>query len=184
MPTRRRDFERAFGRDLSAHVGKIAVDPILAWNQVRGGGAPPPFRAVAVNDGDRRLQRVHRVELDSVHECGFFGVARRHDEARESGVARAEHHRQNAADGAERSVQRQFSEREKALQRVAVHRLIDRHERERDGKVECGTLLANVGGRKINQQTPRGIGEAGVCDRGAHALASVGKRPVRQPDDG
>ena len=65
----------------------------------------------------------------------------------------------------------------------AVDLLVDRHQRERDREIECRPRLAHVGGREIDEQPSRRIGEAGVEDRRAHALARFAERAIGQPDD-
>jgi hypothetical protein len=89
--------------------------------------ALPPFRTVAAKNRDGGLQAIHGVELDARDQCGLLGITRRNDQLRETRVARAQHHRKNAADGLKLAVQSQFSQSNKLSQRGPIDLLVDSH---------------------------------------------------------
>ena len=105
----------------------------------------PPFPA---DHRDRARERVDRIQLDAVDQRRFVRVLGRHDEFREAGVARAQHHRQDAADRLQRSIEREFAERDELLQREPVDLFVDGDQRERDREIECRPRLTHVGRRR------------------------------------
>ncbi len=145
--------------------------------------AASPLPTVAEQHGNRTLQRVDRIEFNAIDECCFIGIALRHDEFAKTGVTCAEHHRQYAADRAQRAVECKFAECNKTLDREAIDLLVDCKQRERNGQIEGRPLFAHVGRREVNQKPARRVGEARIENRGAHALARLGKRAVGEPDD-
>jgi hypothetical protein len=76
----RRDFERAFGGELSAHVDEVAVNCLVVCVEDHRGGAPAPFRTVTQQHRDRRTERVDGVEFDPGDERGFVGIASGNDQ--------------------------------------------------------------------------------------------------------
>ena len=69
------------------------------------------------------------------------------------------------------------------VERVLRDLLVGREHRQGDGEVEVVALLAQVGGREIDDD---GLGfqvEAAVLDRGAHPLAALADRGVGKSHD-
>ena len=134
----------------------------------------PPFPQIT---RDRARERIDGIELDAVDQCGFVGILHRHDEFGEAGVARAQNHRQDAADRLQFSIEREFAERDELLQREPVDLFVHGDQRERHRDVERRAGFTHVRRREIDEQAARRIGEAGVDDRRAHAVATP--RPAR-----
>lgn len=116
MRAGRGDFKCAFSTVLSADVGEIAVNEFVERVDVGCAGLVTPLRAVTKNDGDGRMQRVDRVEFDAVDERRFVAIAFGNDQLGKPGVARPQDHRQNAVDGLQGAVERQFAQRDELLQ--------------------------------------------------------------------
>ena len=160
MSAGRRDLQRAFRTGLRFYIGEVAVQNFVQWRERGRCGARAPFGTVARDCRPGILQRIDRVQFDALDKCSFLGISARYDQFGESGVTRAEHHRKNARDGPQRSVEREFAERHEILQRKPVDLLVHRDERERDREIERGTFLAHVGRREIDEQPARREHEA------------------------
>ena len=164
MAAGRGDLERALGRGLPAHVREVAVRLRVGPIGPRRSGVPK-LVAVAEDDRDRVGERLDGVQIEPVDERRLARVHARHDHPGESGVARGQHHRQDAAHGAHAAVEREFAERDELLQREPIDLFVDRDQRERDRQLERRAFLADVGRREVDEQSPRRKREAAVEDR-------------------
>jgi hypothetical protein len=90
----------------------------------------------------------------------------------------ADRGRQHAGDRRDRSVESELAEHREARQRVARHRANGRHEAERDWQIIVTAFLGQIGGGKVDRDSPRGKREAGSNQRGPHPLACLRHRLV------
>ena len=133
----------------------------------------------------RRLREGgHRVDGEGLEERGLRGVADREQTSIQSRVTRPERHRQHAAHGADRSVQRELPHHEEARQAVGLDRTRRGQEPQRDGQVEADALFPKVRRREVHGHALERKREAGVSDRGADALPTLTHRRIREPDRG
>ena len=89
---------------------------------------------------------------------------------------------QRAFDGFERAVQRQFSHDDELLQSVGVDLLRRRHDAHGDRQVVSRTLLADVGGRHVDDDFLVGETVAKVDNSRSNALLALLDCVVRQAD--
>ena len=181
MPARGGQLERAPGTFLPAHVRKVGCHcravPVrherrlglqleLATEEGRGLGEMP--------DRDRGDPR----------ESGLAGGVGRAQETLGTEPPSTLCDGEDAADPAETAVERELADRGGALERAARELLRRCEERERDREVEAGSLLAQLGGRKIDRD-PAGR-EAQLCrgDSRAHPLTRLLAGAIGEADDG
>ena len=184
VPTGRGHFERALGVLLPAHVGE--VDGVGRGGVVLRLADVRRAAALAVGQERERLgERADAVDLQPVHGGGLGGVLFRHDDGAVAALPRLDGHREDAADGAQRAVERELAADEHLVQ----HRLRDParargEEAERDGQVERRALLAHVGGGEVHGDGAARHGEAGVLERGPDAVAALAHGAVGQAHHG
>ena len=140
------DFERAFGALLAPDVAQV---------RLRSGRRPQ--RRLGAGQDLRALEVVG--ELDERARGENLEVGRRPrrlraawaraDEALAGGVG-GDRRRQDARDGADRPVERQFADHRKALERVERNGADRRHDRERDRQIVMAALLRHIGGREVH----------------------------------
>ena len=120
---------------------------------------------------------------DGVSSYSFLGIPFRQNNVHNPLLARADDHRQRAAHGVQRTIQRQFAQHQ-CLRQVHAFQLPRRHQ-DADGnrQIERGALLSLVGGRKVHRQARNRHGKSAVDDGGAHAVAAFLDRRVRQSDN-
>ena len=141
-------------------------------------------------DGFAPLQVIHhlpqaarRIDPQSLNARHFLGVPFRQNNVHNPLLARADDHRQRAAHGVQRTIQRQFAQHQRPRQ---VHALqLPRRHQDADGnrQIERRAFLSLVGGREIHRQARNGHGKSAVDDGGAHAVAALLDRRIRQSDN-
>ena len=184
MSTRRRDLQRALGMRLAPHVPEIDVVGRRLREELIGVGASPGDRVLVVEERRRLREGGHRVDGEGLEERGLRGVADREQTSIEARVTRPERHRQHAAHGADRPVQRELPHHEEARQAVGLDRTRRGQEPQRDGQVEADALFPKVRRREVHGHALERKREAGVPDRGADALPTLTHRRIREPDRG
>ena len=184
VPAGRRHFERALRVLLPPHVREIHRVRRIG---VDGGDADVGRAAPAVLGEQRKgfRERADAVDFQTGHGGGFGGVLERHDHGAVAGGARLHGHRQHAAHGPERAVERELAADEHLVQ----HRLRDlagarREQAERDGQVERRALFAHVGRGEVDGDGAARHGQAGVLERRPDAVAALADGAVGQAHHG
>ena len=128
-------------------------------------------------------QRFRRDDLDIRARPGRFRAAgRRTDQALLARIG-ADRRRQHARDRRDRSVEPEFAEHRKAVERIRRDRADRRHQAERDRQIVMAAFLRQVGRREIDRDPPRRQRQPRGDQRRAHPLARLGHRLVGQADD-
>ena len=180
VAARRRHFERALGALLALDVAEVRLRP--GRRAQRRLGAGQNLRALeVVGELD---QRARRENLEVGRRPRRLGAARRRANQAFAGGVGGDRRRQHAGDGADRAVERQFSDHRETVERVGRNGADRRHDRERDRQVVVAALLRHVGGREVDGDALGGQGEARGDQRRAHPLARFGHRLVAEADDG
>ena len=182
MAAGRGDFEGSLCGRLPAHVTKIGKG-FLCIERPAWLCRVAEFFAVAQCRRNRIVQRLDRVDADALDERRLRGVAARNEQCVESGVARADRHRQDAADGARVAVERELAEGDETLQRQCVDLFVDCEQGERDRQVEAGSDFANVGRREVHEHAAGRKLVAAIDERGAHPVARFAQCAIGQADD-
>ena len=181
MPARRRDLERALRGLLAVHLSEVGLRGSPGLDGRRGLAAlerrlaaqPPQHRAEI-----RRTQR-----RDRRAESGFAEVpARDHHLADPLAVGRAQH-RQHPAHGAQRTVEAELAEEQRAPQLVRVELDACPRDRDRDGQVEGGAHFGHAGGCEVHGHAAGREREARLAERGADAIAALVHDAVGLADD-
>jgi hypothetical protein len=188
MSTGRRDFQRALGGELAAHLAEVNRVVALRREQARvidferRGRAPFGERG---DEFDRAAQGRHRVNGDARDDRRLRRVLFRQDEHADAGGAGAQRDGQRAAHGAHAPVEREFAQGDGVGQAVERAQVAVRAQHpERDGQVEGRALLAHVGRGQVDRRLVEREEEAAVVDRSPYALARLAHGGVGQPDDG
>jgi hypothetical protein len=176
----RRNLQRALGAFLALDVAQIEQlrlafpDPRL-W-------ARQHLRALEmVGDLD---QRVRGDDLDIRARPGRFRAAGRGTD--QAFVARigADRGRQCASHRRDRSIEAQFAEHRKAIERIRRDRTDRGHQAERDRQIVMAAFLGQIGRREVDRDPPRRQRQPRGDQRRAHPLAGFGDGLVRQSDNG
>jgi hypothetical protein len=130
---------------------------------------------------DQREQVGGRQHLDPPSPRRLAPLARRADQPQ---IQRrgTDRRRQHAGDRIQSAIERQFAKGGVAVQVLTWHHLHCRQHGQRDGQVEMAAFLQQVRRRQIDQHPSRRQGEADGGERGAHPLACLAYRLVRQSD--
>ncbi len=185
MSARGRDFQRALGVGLAAHVAEVdVVGRRVREELIRIGDARPGDRMLVVEERRGLREGADRVHGEGLEERGLRGVAGGEEAAVEPRVARAERHRQDPAHGMDRAVQRELPHHEKSRQAIGLDRARRRQEPERDRQVEADALLPQIGRGEVDGDALEREREAGVADGRTHALPALPQRGIRQPHRG
>ena len=174
------DFEGPLGRFLTFDVAKIGSVGLRRKN-VR---LRPRQRLHALEVIDERQEMRRREDVDVFARPGRFGTGRlRADEALAHRVG-ADGGRQRAGNGADRTVERQFTDGGVGRDGVGRDGLHRRHHRQHDREIEMAAFLRQVGRREIDGDVLKGQAKADRVQGVADALAAFGDRLVGQADDG
>jgi hypothetical protein len=119
---------------------------------------------------------------DTGERCLARGVGRA-KETLDAEAARSFGDREDAANPAQPAVERELTHRSRAFESAARHLLGRGEQRQRDGQVEPGTLLAELRGRKVHRDAPLRKVQLGSGDPAAHTLSSFLARAIGQTDD-
>ena len=128
-------------------------------------------------------QRVHGVDLHTVHQCRFLRVGAGHEDAAPAVLPRQVRQGQYAAHMAHGSVQTQLAH-DKGVVQVGQELARGGEDAHGDGQVIGGTHLAQVGGGQVDGQAVVGEVEAAVGDGRTHAFAALAHGCVGQADNG
>ena len=172
------DFERAFGALLALHV--LQVEAGGARRRQFRLGRRQQLRALEMVDDRQQVRR--RDDLDLAGPGRLAAARARADDA---GVARRGRERgdQDAGHRRQRAVERDLAERDVAGQLVLRQNLHFGEQPERDRQIEMAAFLEDVGRREVYRDAARRQRETERRQRGAHPLARLGDRLVRQADD-
>jgi len=135
---------------------------------------------VAVQQADRVSEGPRSEHPESVHGDRLGGVLHGHHERADALASAGEPDRQRAADRLDLAVQREFANDGERSDGSLLHGAGGGENAEGDRQIERRAFLAKVGGRQVHGDPVHGEGEAGVADRGAHALAAFAHGGVRQ----
>ena len=127
-------------------------------------------------------------EMPNRHRCdtrerGLPRGIRRAEETLDAEPARSLGDREHAADPAQPAVERELADRRRALERASRQLLRRGEQRERDGQIEAGALLAQLGRREVHGDSPLREVQLRGCDPRADALPRLLARPVGEADD-
>ena len=175
----RRDFQRALGAFLAAHLRQIRAAPGLGLGGGQGGGGQQLAAGEMVDQGGQvgGGQDLHRAGPG-----GFGALGARADQAKLPRPG-ADRGRQHARHRRQRAIQRQFAKRREFRDGVARDDLHRSEHAERDGQVEMAAFLQQVGGGEVHDHPLRRQGQADGGQRRADAFLALGHRLVRQADD-
>ena len=155
VPARRRDFQRAFGAFLPLHVGKVELCAVIVRHlRLR---AREHLRALHVIEKRNKVRGREHLKLS--RPDGFTAASFGADDATFIGRS-GNGGRQNARDGADTAVERQFAEHRefgKLFPRKDAH---GRQHAERDGKIEMAAFLRDIRGREVDRDAFRRNGQA------------------------
>ena len=183
MTTGRRDGEGALAELLATYVGEVDIVFRCLCKcaaQVAGGGFDFEFFGEEANGlGEGR----DRDDVDVIDDGGFVDVVAGGDDAGEAFVAREDGHAEDAFDGANATIEREFARDHVLLGAVGDGVVGAEDLTEGDGEVERGAFLAEVGGGKVDEGAMGGWLVAAVVNRGADALAAFFNAGVGQADD-
>src|SRR5271157_575203 len=184
VATRRGDFNGPLRRLLPPHVAKVHRK-LLRRFQKRPGVNPDWDNAVA---GVEKLhnfnQRVHRININALHQGGFPRIHLGNDQLTNVVRARGDCDRQCAADATHSAVERQLTHEERIFGWLIVQSSVSAKNAERHGKVKARALFANVRGSKIDRGGRGWNVVAAVFQRRADALAALAHRGIWKPDRG
>jgi hypothetical protein len=110
------------------------------------------------------------------------GVGRT-EETLDAETARSFGDREHTSDSAQPAVERELADRGSSLERAARQLLRRGKKRERDGQVEPGSLLAQLGRREVDGDAPLREVQLGGGDPRADALTGLLARAVGEADD-
>jgi hypothetical protein len=180
VPTRRRDFERATGSGLPAHIGKVgrigAVAPCRGGRRHRQGRRAGQM----TTDGKQVLGTVGR---EVWRERGFRRVGVRKNEPR-AGALRLQRHGKHAAHRTQLTAKTKLADELVAAQAIDRQLARCRQDGKRDAEVEAPALLGQVGGGKVDGDAPGRKLEAAIDERAAHPIARLAHSRFGQADDG
>ena len=91
---------------------------------------------------------------------------------------------EGAADRTNRAVERKFPRDHPPGQRFPRQDALRGQHRQGDRQVEKGTVLPQIGRRKVDGDLPAGEGESGVAHGGADPVVAFPDRASGEPDDG
>lgn len=176
------DLERAPGLVLAAHVGQVG-----AAGQRAGGGGQGRRRArqhpVPGEVGVDREQVVAGMDAGGGGAGGLRAVGGGHEQGaarRGRGQAGGEH----AGNRAQLAGEGELAEEFLALQRGQRDEAVGGEDAEGDGQVEAAAFLGQVRRRQVDGDVALRELEAGVEQRGAHAVLALAHGGLGQADDG
>ena len=190
MGTRRRDLEGPARHRLTDHVRKVG-------SAFGSGGASVLRRAVPgigvsaiagrflAREGGRRLaEGTDRDHPDSGHQSRLVPVVEGSDDPRNLKVLREDRLGKGPADRTNRSVEGKFPRDHPPGQRLSRQDALCGQNRQGDRQVEKGTVLPQIGRRKVDGDLPAGEGESGIAHGGADPVVAFPDRTSGEPHDG
>ena len=171
------NFQRPLGGFLPLHV--LEVRPIFGFRGSTG------FRRrqdrLTLEMIEQRQQVTRRQHFHIPGPCRFRTLQGRADQAEipSRGMKRRQQH---ARGGGESPVQRQLANHDIACQRLGIDNAHGAKQRQRDRQVIVGARLRQIGGRQIDRDPLGRQRKPHRRDRGAHPLAALRDRLVRQTD--
>ena len=124
-----------------------------------------------------------RDDLQAGNDGGFGGIFRRNEHADFAVRPRAKGDGQNALARAHRAGQREFADDDEIVELIGFDLFAGGQHAQRNGQIETRPFLFHVGGREIDGRAAHRKFEAGIGERGRHAVARFLHRGVRQADD-
>ena len=141
-------------------------------------------RRVAAQDRRDAGEVAHARDGDPVDEPGLRRALARHDEPVEPVSPRALGDGERAAARAQLAAEGQLAEDRPAVDALRGHLAAGDEQAARGREVVAGPRLRQVRGREVDRDAPVRELEAGVADRGVHALARLAHGGVAAADDG
>lgn len=178
VPARRGDLERALGRLLPLHLGEVRT-PAGRIGLTRLRRRQRSAAAQMVEERDEVGCGDH---LDRPRPGGLRPLPRRADQAELGGrgMEGGEQHPRRRRDPA---IETEFADDDKAGDRLLVDHTHRAEQAERDRQIVMRALLGQIGGREVDRDP---FGRERKADRGeggAHPLAALRHRLVREADD-
>ena len=122
--------------------------------------------------------------MEPVDSERLSGVLHGHHERVDPLAPAGQPDRERATDRLDLAVEREFADDGVRSDDAIFHDARGGEDTEGDRQVERRALLPDVGGRQVHGDPVQGEGEAGVADRGAHALAALAHGGVWQAHRG
>jgi hypothetical protein len=164
---------------LAAHFGQVGCRR-RGVRHARGLGGQGR-RTVEV--ADHRTQVRGAVHAQARRQGGLARVPGRHDEPAAARVAQRHRHRESTAHRPQAPVQGELSDQREAIQGCRLHRARCGQHGHRDGEVEPGPALAELGGCQIDGDASIRELLAERGDGGAHACRALPHRGFGQTHD-
>jgi hypothetical protein len=138
---------------------------------LRGLAKIAPLPAETVQQLAHFEQRLHGVDVDTLHDGGFAGVCGRDEQAGDTGCARCDGYWQHALDGPHRTIEAELAYQKEVRDILDGEAAIRTEDAKRDRQIEAGAFLLQVGGCEIDGDAGGRQIEARVADRGANPVA-------------
>lgn len=164
--------------------GGCAGSRLLLAPERRGPVWRVVLQGLPAEDGHRLPEARSAVDDDGVDERRFPDPIGRDHQPLEPGVAHPLGDRQHAAAGPYAAPEGELAEHGEALQALERDLPARREHATGDREVEAGAGLAEGRRRQVDRHALVREREAGVVDRGPHALPGLAHRLVAEPDDG
>ena len=162
-----RNFHRAFGDDLSLHVGEIDIAPRRFLLFAGDGGGEDGAAVQKFHDFGERL---HAVDGDIFAKERFIGRFGRDENRIETGFFPGEHHGKDARDGADFSLERKFADEKSVPGRFLRHLIAGGENADGNRKIQPGAVFFEIGRRQIHRDFIRRKPISGIADGRAHAF--------------
>ena len=179
-----RDFNRAFGMVLSAHIAEvfetcdaIACGESLAFDAQR---LDVPRSIDEIDDFGKRS---HGINRNAVDDGGFSRIAGGNEQMRNLQIPRQHRDREDSLDRPEFSVQRQFSDHQIVGEILTCKQSVAAKNADGQRQIEGRTFLFHVGRREIDGDALIRGTESVVANRRDDAAARFTNGSIRQSDD-
>ena len=190
MAPRRRDLEGPARHRLADHVREIGSalgrgGAGLLRRAVPGFGACVIAGRFLAREGGRRLaEGTDRDHPDAGHQARLVPVVERSDDPRNPKVPREDRLGEGPADRTNGAVEREFPRDDPPGQRLSRQDALGGEHRQGDRQVEKGTVLPQIGRRKVDGDLPAGEGESGIAHGGTDPVVAFPDRASGEPHDG
>jgi len=176
MPPRRCNLKRPFGNRLTANLGEVR--PFFYTHLKRC--LRPCQHLLAFDMVDEREQRMRREDINIPRKGCFRAVIRGANNPFVLGT-RPKRRGQHPRYGLQLAIERQFTQRNKSLQRIGRnHAQCDEH-RKRNRHIEMRAFFLYISRGKVHQNTLGGQLHAHGTQGRPHPLTRFGHRFIRQP---
>ena len=181
MPAGRGDLGGASRDELASQVEEVRPGRLPGSRP--GGLGKRRDRPGAEHVLDGRRQVRNGDDVDAFDRAGFERAGGRKHDLLEAGVARRERQAEGAAHPSHLAAEAEFAD-EHAASRAGRTGAAEPEEAERHREIESGAALSKIGRRQVDRDGARRDREAGVAQRGPHAIARLAHAGVGKPDDG